>query len=69
MFPVDRYRANGARALLLQEFGQLDEARIAAGLAIAAARETQSGFRYHQHLGLVRDTDDTFAERIAALAK
>lgn len=67
IFPVDRYRANGARALLLEYFGKMREARAAAGLAMAAAGETKSGLRYHQHLGLVKDTEDAFAQRIAAL--
>ncbi len=68
MFPVDRYRANGARALLLQHFGHIQEARDAANAAMAAARETQSGFPYHQNLGLVKGTEDAFAKRVAELA-
>ncbi|MGJ4997896.1 hypothetical protein ACQR0Z_25980 [Bradyrhizobium sp. HKCCYLS3077] len=68
MFPVDRYRANGARALLLQHLGHIQEARDAANAAMAAARETRSGFRYHQNIGLVKDTEDAFAKRIAELA-
>jgi tetratricopeptide (TPR) repeat protein len=69
MFPVDRYRANGARAILLQELGMTDEARSFANQAMAAAREVESGFRYHQHLGLVKGTGDEFGRRIAALMK
>jgi tetratricopeptide (TPR) repeat protein len=69
MFPVDRYRANGARAILLQELGRTDEARSFADLAMAAAREVESGFRYHQHLGLVKSTGDEFGRRVAALVK
>lgn len=68
MFPVDRYLANGARALLLHESGRTDEARSAADLAMAAAQEVESGFRYHKNLGLVENTDDEFGLRIAALA-
>jgi tetratricopeptide (TPR) repeat protein len=68
MFPVDRCRANGARALLLQHSGRTREARDAANLAMAAASETQSGFRYHQQLGLVNDTENALAKQIAALA-
>lgn len=67
-FPVDRYLGHGARAILLQELGRIDQARQFAGLALAASREVQSGFRYHQHFGLVEDTDDEFGRRVAALA-
>jgi endonuclease YncB( thermonuclease family) len=69
MFPVDRYRANGIRAILLQELGSTDEARPCAKLAMAAAREIASGFRYHQDLGLVKGTSDEFGRRVAALVK
>jgi tetratricopeptide (TPR) repeat protein len=69
MFPVDQYRANGARAILLQELGRTAEARSFAELAMAAARKVGSGFRYHQHLGLVTGTDDEFGRRVAALVE
>lgn len=69
MFPVDRYRADGARALLLHHFGRKQEAQSAARLAMAAAQQTQSGFRYHKHVGLVRDADDGFGKQVAALAE
>jgi len=68
MFPVERYRAHGARALLLHHFGRKQEAKAEAALAMAATHEAQSGFRYHQHIGLVRGTNDGFAKRVAALA-
>jgi hypothetical protein len=35
---------------------------------MAAAKETESGFRYHQHVGLLGATNDELASRIAALA-
>jgi tetratricopeptide (TPR) repeat protein len=69
VFPVDRYRANGARAILLQELARTDEAPFFADLAMAAAREVESGFRYHKHLGLVKSTGDEFGRRVAALVK
>lgn len=69
LLPVERYLAYGARALLLQELGRMDEARPVADLAIAAAREVKSGSRYHPHLGLVKSTNDEFGERIAALTR
>jgi tetratricopeptide (TPR) repeat protein len=69
MFPMDRYRANGARAILLQELGRIDEARSFADLAMTAAREVESGFRYHKHLGLVTSTGDEFGGRVASILK
>ena len=66
LFPADRYRAHGARALILQELGQTAEARSSAELALAAAAETRSGFRYHQGVGVVGNTDDEFGNRINA---
>ena len=68
LFPVDRYFVNGLRALILHHFGRTEEARAAAALAMAAARETRSGFRYHPDLGVVRDANDVFGRRVAALA-
>lgn len=68
LFPVDHYRAHGMRALLLQHFGRVDQAQAEARLAITAAEQTHSGFRYHRHVGLVRRTDDDFGKQVAALA-
>jgi tetratricopeptide (TPR) repeat protein len=69
VFPVDRYRANGARAILLQELGRTEEARSFADLAMAAAREVASGFRHHEQLGLVKSIGDEFGRRVAVLVK
>lgn len=68
VWPVERYHANGARALLLQHFGQTQDARDAAKSAIAAASEVNSEFRYHQSLGLAENTEDDFSKRVAELA-
>lgn len=68
IFPVEHYRVNGARALLLRELGRIEEARAAARLAMAAAGEGKSGFHHHPTLGLVERTDDDFGRRVAALA-
>jgi tetratricopeptide (TPR) repeat protein len=68
LFPVDRYRAHGTRALILRELGRAAEAQSSAKLALAAAAERWSGFRYHQNLGLVGNVEDEFSARIAAVA-
>jgi tetratricopeptide (TPR) repeat protein len=67
-FHVDRYLWNGTRALILFEQGRKSEARAAAELALAAAAETKSGFRYHTDVGVVRTTKDEFGERVKAIA-
>jgi tetratricopeptide (TPR) repeat protein len=68
LFHVDRYLWNGTRALILFEQGFSSEARAAAELALAAASETKSGFRYHPEVGVVKDTRDEFGARIKAIA-
>ena len=68
VFPIDRFRAHGAQALLLHHLDRKDEARAEAELAMAAAQETKSGFRHHPNLGLVQSADDEFSLQVAALA-
>jgi hypothetical protein len=68
LLPIERYGAFGARALILQALGRSNEARSAAEHAMAAARETKSGFRYHPRFGLVQSTQDEFGRRVTALA-
>ena len=67
--PVERYRAHGARALILHDLGKILEARESANVALAAASETRSGFRYHQELGLVTTVDDELGKRLKAIAQ
>ena len=55
VFPVARYRLHGIRAAILSAAGRRAEAVQEALLAEAARVQTQSGLRYHQDLGLVRD--------------
>lgn len=56
-FPVNRFRLHAARALIQAEFGSAHEARSSARLALEAAAELKSEFRYHQELGLVSEKD------------
>lgn len=67
VFPVERFRATGLRALLLERSGQSDAARIFARLALDAAAETQSGLSYHQDLGLVSTEDRDLLDQVARL--
>jgi tetratricopeptide (TPR) repeat protein len=68
LFPIQRYRKHGARALLLEELGRPEEAVLAASAAMEAARQVHSGFRHHPDLGLV-DTEDEFGRRVVTLAR
>ncbi len=67
VFPVERFRAAGLRAVLLERSGQSGAARVFAKLAMDAAAETQSGFRYHQGLGLVSAAERDLVEHVAQL--
>ena len=69
LFPLERYRKHGARALLLLDLGRDEEAVRAAESAMEAARQVSSGLRYHPHLGLVEDINDEFGRRVATLAR
>ncbi|MDP9351810.1 MAG: hypothetical protein M3P51_09770 [Chloroflexota bacterium] len=68
MFPAHRYQAAMIRALIADERGDSTTARRYAEEALKAADATQSPFRYHRKLGLVRFVlPDVFA-RLRALA-
>jgi len=69
LFPVDRYRINAVLSLISEEQGDRHAAREHARSALAAAAETQSGFRYHSKLGLVHGPDPEIHERLLALAR
>jgi hypothetical protein len=69
VFPVERFRAAGLRAVLLERSGQSDAARVFAMLAMDAATETQSGFRYHQDLGLVSAADRELVDQVAQVLR
>lgn len=54
-FPVDVFRWNASYALILSACGRSSEATTYADAASIAASKTESGFRYHQNLGLVEN--------------
>jgi len=68
-FPKDRYLAYGARALIWHAQARTADAAASARQALAAAAETQSGFRYHPQVGLVERTDDVFGRHLEAIAR
>jgi tetratricopeptide (TPR) repeat protein len=53
LFPVSRFKASAARAVIADARGQAPEAVRNAYAALEAASQTESGLRYHQALGLV----------------
>lgn len=67
-FPVDRYHAAGARAIIAADRGDLSSARSYAEAALDEARREHSGFRYHPNAGLVTRTDPTFHDMIVRIA-
>jgi tetratricopeptide (TPR) repeat protein len=69
LFPSARYVWNGTCALITHDLGRVVEAREFAERALRAARETQSPFRYHRGIGVVRDTADDFGRRIKRIVR
>jgi tetratricopeptide (TPR) repeat protein len=66
--PIEQYRFHGARALMLDEMGNRDEAREAALAALEASRQVHSSFHKHPTEGLVTDPDPSVQERLSAIA-
>lgn len=68
-WPIMRYYWNGCCALITYERGQKSEAREFAERALRAAAETESPFRYHRAMGLVKDAADDFGLRLKRIAR
>ena len=68
-FPLIAYEWNGSHALILSELGHHAEAQEFAERALRAAQRTESPFRYHRNLGIVRSATDDFATRIKRIAR
>lgn len=68
-FPLIAYHWNGSHALILSELGHHAEAREFAERALRAAVQTESPFRYHRNVGIVRNATDDFATRIKRIAR
>lgn len=68
-FPLERYHWNGSNALIANELGHLAEAREFAKRALRAASQTESPFRFHRNVGIVRNSSDDFGRRIKRLAR
>jgi tetratricopeptide (TPR) repeat protein len=68
-FPVQQYRLAAIRARLTAASGDGVEARRWARIAIAAAAQTESPFRFHRALGVVNGVDPLAHEQLVALAE
>jgi hypothetical protein len=67
-FPVQHFIWHAAKALILSTQGEAVQARSEAQIALAAADQSSSGFRYHQSLGLVGESHRELQERLRALS-
>ncbi|MFC0019522.1 tetratricopeptide repeat protein [Roseibacillus persicicus] len=69
MFPVDHYRWNSALAIISEDDGDLAGAGAFAARALDAAKQENSGFRYHPKVGLVKKQDKRIRRQLLKLAK
>jgi hypothetical protein len=67
-FPVDHFRWHAAFALILSASAQASSAREHARLALAAAQNDHSGFRYHPGVGLVGTKYEDIREQLSLAA-
>jgi len=65
-FPINRFKWHAAMSIIHSERDDLTLAKVHAKLAIDAASVVDSGFRYHQDLGLV---DERFTDVVAKLTR
>lgn len=68
IFPASIFDREAARAVLAAEEGKPAAAALHARIALNAAAQRESPFRYHRKLGLVHDPDAELMARLAALA-
>lgn len=64
-----RYFWNGANAVIASDLGRMAEAREFAERALRASNETRPPFPRHPTIGLVKQTDDDFGQRIKRIAR
>ena len=67
-FPVQYFQAAAVRAFVAEFRGDPEAASRNAREALGAAERQESGFRYHQSLGLVGDTHEATVARLKKLA-
>lgn len=69
IFPKDIYEYYGIKAIIFEHDNKHEEAREFALKAIEASQKTESGFKYHKDIGLVRDFSSVFHEKVARIAQ
>jgi tetratricopeptide (TPR) repeat protein len=69
LLPLDRYRSGMIRAFIYEFRGDLSKAALFARAALSASSETESVFRYHRDLGVVREIDPEVQRRLWELAR
>jgi tetratricopeptide (TPR) repeat protein len=67
LMPIQRYRSAVIRAFMYELHGDIQKARSFAKAALAASAETESVFRYHRDLGVVRTFDEEIQKRLWGL--
>jgi|SRR5262245_11921624 len=67
IFPIQRFMWHAAHALILAAQGERTQARSEANMALAAADESSSGFRYHRSLGLLGNSYHELREQLRDL--
>jgi hypothetical protein len=68
LFPIQQFKWHAAYAVIAFEQGDMTTAGAHAGLALAAAGETSSGFARHKSLGLVGDSFSDLRARLRLIA-
>jgi hypothetical protein len=67
-FPVQRFMWHAARALILFAQGKSEEASTEAGMALFAAEESSSRYRYHRSVGLAGNGYHDRRERLRQMS-
>jgi tetratricopeptide (TPR) repeat protein len=67
-FPVQQFRWHAVQALLADVEQNMEVARAEASAALDAARASESGFRHHRTLGLVRSIPQDIEQRLRRIA-
>ena len=67
-FPVAIFLWNSSKAIILAESGDRSKASLYAGKALEAAEIKKSGFRFHQHVGLVGKEHKELIKKLLKIA-
>lgn len=68
-FPFELFQHWGCLAIIADQSGYENDAKLFAGLALDAAHQLHSGFAHHPDLGLVADRSSDFYKQLEEIAK